>query len=322
MEKKSRRLVAAALLIVLLISCLCGSAGADRVPEKKAWNYIGAMRVWKAKEWISLRAEPHKTSERLAKIPVGDIVYNCVDIKNEKFYKCEYQGQTGYVLKMYVRKAPECEPPVSYAITQKMTMEELVGEGEVVLDWKEYNLSVVAAHEIVKENRKEWEVLRVGAFLDGTPLWGHLEKVEVLGQYNLLKAFIGGVEDDRQVMLFDGGYGLSMLDLLSGKEKWMVTVAKYPMGNGAAVTVDNNGTVYIAGTDGPDPVAISMDGKVLWQSNVNNPGVYNPFEITVEGNTVLVKYESGMTNGYKLVTLDSSGEVLSIRNQRAKTKEE
>ena len=322
MRKNLQRVFAAVLLAAILICCLAGTAGADRIPEKKAWNYVGAMRVKWAKEFVSLRDIPKKTGVRLAKVPVGDVLYNCEIIKDSDWIKCEYEGQTGYVLKAYLQRAPECEPPVSYAITRKMTMEELVGSGEVVLDWKEYNLSVVAAREIVTENRKQWEVLRVGGFLDGTPLWGHEEKVELNGQYNLLKAFIGGVEDDWQVMLFDGGYGLSMLDLLSGKEKWMVTTAKCPMGDGGAVTVDANGTIYIAGTDGPDPIAISMDGKVLWQSNVNNPGVYNPYEITVEGNTVLVKYESGMTNGYKLVTLDQSGEVLSIRNQRDKTKEE
>lgn len=323
--KKGMKRVLAAFLLALIVFSAAVPAGADRIPEKKAWNYLGAMEVKYVKEWVSLREEPHKTSARLAKIPLGDIVYNCVDIKNDKFYKCEYEGQVGYVLKKYLRPAPAYEPPVSSAVTKKMTMEELVGTGEIVLDWKEYNLTVVAAHEVVKNktNGKKWEVLRVGGFLDGEPLWGHEEQVEVKDENKtLLRAFIGGVADDWQVMLFDGGYGLSMLDLLSGKEKWMVTVAKCKMGDGAVSAVDANGTVYIAGSDGPDPVAISMDGHVLWQSNVNNPGVYNPFEITIEGSNILVKYESGMTNGYKLVTLNQTGEVTSIKNQRTKAGED
>lgn len=321
MRKNTKRLLTVFLLVMIALSAVI-SAEADRIPEKKPYNYIGAMRVMYAKEWISLREEPHKTSARLAKIPVGDIVYSCVDINDDKFYKCEYQGQTGYVLKGYLRRAPEFEPPVSSSITKKMTMDELIGTGEIVLDWKEFNLTVVAAHETVTENRKKWEVLRVGGFLDGKPLWGHEEKLEIKQEEtNLLKAFIGGVADDWQVMLFDGGYGLSMLDLLSGKEKWMVTVAKCPMGDGTVTAVDANGTVYIAGSNGPDPAAISMDGHVLWQANVNNPGVYNPFEITVEGSNIFVKYESGMTNGYKLVTLNQTGEVVSIRNQRSKAEE-
>lgn len=318
MKTNLKRVAAAVLLMILVICCTAAPAAADRAIERKPYNYIGAMRVAWVQEWVSLRAEPHKTSERLAKIPLGEVVYNCMDIKNDKFYQCEYKGQTGYVLKKYLRRAYDAEPPASSAVTKKMTMEEVIGSGEVVLEWQEFNMSVVAAHEIVKEKGKKWEVLRIGAFLDGTPLWGHEERVVQSSKYDLLKVFIGGVEDDYQVMLFDGGYGLSMLDLLNGREKWCVTVMNCPMGNGAVYTVDEYGTTYIAGTDGPDPVAISINGNVMWQSNVNNPGVFNPFEITVEGNTIQVKYESGIADGYKLVTMDRNGEVLSIRNQQTK----
>ena len=94
------------------------------------------------------------------------------------------------------------------------------------------------------------------------------------------------------------------------------------MGNAAAVAVDENGTVYLAGTDGPDPVAISLDGRVLWQSSIGNPDVYGPYEITLQNNTVQVKYECGMSNGYKLVTFDNSGTLLSIRNQKIQAENE
>lgn len=35
-------------------------------------------------------------------------------------------------------------------------------------------------------------------------------------------------------------------------------------------------------------------------------------------NMILVKYESGVRVGYKLVTLDYSGQMISVRNQKAK----
>ena len=109
---------------------------------------------------------------------------------------------------------------------------------------------------------------------------------------------------------------LSMLDLLSGKERWCVTTGNCSLGNAAATAVGKDGTVYVAGTDGPDPVAITQDGIVLWRSDVNNPDVYGPYEITVDNDAILVKYESGMTDGYKLVTLDSNGQLISVRNQK------
>ncbi len=308
-------ITAALLALILLVSTL-PAAGADRMPEQKTSRYLGTMRVCFCKEFISLREEPRKTSERLAEIPLGAIVYKCVNFDKEGlFYKCEYEGQEGYVLKKYVRPAPEYEPPDSMALTRKMTMEEVIGNGEVVLDWKDYNMSVVAAYETIREKGKKWEVLRIGCFVNDSPLWGHEERVMMTGQYSMLKVFIGGVEDDWQVMLFDGGWGLSLFDLLSGKERWCLNVSDCWMGNGAAIAVDKNGTTYIAGTDGPDPVAVSMDGQVLWQSEISNEDVFGPYEMTVQKDTIQVKYKSGLKDGYKLVTLDNTGELISIRNQ-------
>ena len=321
MRKRGFRLFAGLLLFVMLFMNAVPGALADRVPQEKPDNYIGAMRVVWCKEWVSLREQPGKTFKRIAEIPLGAIVYSCVDIGNPLFYQCESEGQTGYVLQGYLIPAPECEPPLSASITRKMTMEEVIGDGEVVLDWKDYNMSVVAAREYVTEKRKEWEVLRVGCFINDQPVWGHEERCEVFSQYEMLKVFIGGVEDDWQVMLFDGGYGLSRLDLLSGKEKWCIRTGDCPMGNAAAIAVDDNGTVYLAGTDGPDPVAISLDGRVMWQADVSNPDVYGPYEIMLENNMIQVKYESGMTNGYKLVSFDSAGTLLSIRNQKIQSAE-
>jgi len=314
MKKKIGVLFMAVLLLFI------SSASADRIPEQRTRRYIGAMRVAWCEEWISLREEPSKLSNRLMEIPLGDIVYNCSLVKNnDLFVECEYQGVKGYALKKYLVKAPEYEPLISSAVTRKMTLDEVIGKGRVVLDWKDYNMSVVAAHEYVTENNKRWEVLRVGCFINDQPIWGHEEKLEATGKYDLLKAFIGGVPDDWQVMLFDGGYGLSRFDLLSGKEKWCVRVTDCPMGNASATAVDENGTVYLAGTNGPDPVAISLDGQVLWTSDVQNSAVYGPYEIIAQGGSILVKYKSGMGNGYKLVTFDNTGTVVSIRDQKNDT---
>ena len=126
MEKRKTRFTSALLLFVFLFLSLLPAASADRIPQNKPKNYKGAMRVVWCKEWISLRAEPSKTSERLAEIPLGSIVYSCVDIGDDKFYQCEYEGQTGYALIGYLWPAPECEPPLSASIT--IGKVEAVGE--------------------------------------------------------------------------------------------------------------------------------------------------------------------------------------------------
>ncbi len=307
---------AAAFLVAVLMLLITFSALADREMQEKGYGYIGAMEVVYCKEWVSLREKPSKTSARLAEIPLGAIVYSCRETKNPMFVKCEYEGLTGYVLVGYLKRAPKYEPPLSSAKKKKMTMEELTGSGTVVMDWKDYNMSITAAHEYVKEGKKNWEILRIGCFIDDSPVWGHEEKVEnKKGQYDMLKVFIGGMEDDWKVMLYDSGYGLTMLDLLSGKDRWTVSSAECPLGDAAAVCVDEEGTVYIAGTDGPHPVAVSADGQVLWKAEISDPEIYGPSSITAEDGCVTVEYACGKTDETRTVVIDDEGDVISIDGQ-------
>ena len=110
-----------AVLFALLLTCsLCLSASADRIPEEHNFRYIGAMKVVRCKEYVTLRNVPYKTGKALAKVPLGAIVYNCRTIKEKKsFVYAEYEGLQGYILVQFLDKAPEFEPAVTSAITQK-----------------------------------------------------------------------------------------------------------------------------------------------------------------------------------------------------------
>lgn len=307
-----KRIIAILLLLILVQVSV---ANADRIPRDiRIHDYLGAMRVTWCKEWVSLRAEPRKTSERLMQIPLNEIVYNCKYMKDRRFVQCEYQGITGYVLVKYLRKAPEFEPPYSCGLSRIMTREEVIGTGEVVLDWNRDNASVIAAYETIIEKKKEWEILRIGYFENGEPVWGLEERLRVgyKQKPGKLKVFIGGTPDAPEVMLYDGGYGLSMLDLHSGEEKWNLRVQECYLGDAAVRAVDGNGTCYIAGTDGPDPVAVSQDGEVLWKAAINDPAVYEPYEMTVDSQ-IEVKYRCGSSDSYTLVVLDLSGQIISSR---------
>ena len=287
---RKRIIVFVAVIILLLGAAL---ASADRIPPERSERYIGAMRVVKCNEYVSLREQPYKTTKALARVPLGAIVYNCSTIPQKKsFVYAEYEGISGYILVKYLEKAPEFEPAVTSAITKKMTMEELIGDAEIVLDWKDYNISVVAAHEFITEKGIRTEVLRVGCFIDGEPLWGHVETLQTYNDLTMLRAFIGGTEEDPMVMLYDGGYGLTMMDLLSGSEKWTLNTGTVNLGDAAAVAVnDENGIMYIAGTDGPDPVAITQEGRILWQSRPNDPELTEPCEIILKNDRILVRYK-------------------------------
>ena len=311
------------LLFVLILLLSWSTACADRQTVEKDQYYIGAMRVVRAKSYVSLREAPNKTSKQIAKLDPGTIVYSCS--RNEKefayspyrkqvhmFTRCVYEGQEGYILSSYLEPAPEYEPVETKAKSypEGLTREEIIGSGETVFEWTEFNVSVLAAYELVTENEDEtpWETLRVGCFIDDEPEWGYVEQVQQSGQFRNLTAFIGGTEDEPQVYVYDAEYGLIMLDLIDGKEQWELSKDACPLGDCAVVTAGaNTGILYVAGSDGPDPVAISAEGNVLWRSVIDDPEIYGPTEIILNPNDIEIHYECG-----KAVKLEYNGELISI----------
>lgn len=305
-------------IVLFCLFCFISSS-AERKTVVKDEFYIGAMRVVKCEEYVSLREGPYKTSKQLDMVPLDDIVYYCsYNVKKydyspykaqiPKFIHCEYNGQEGYILKKYLEPAPDCEPIETKAETVLMSHDEIVGGGEIVLEWKEFNVSVLAAYERNTEEDKPWEHLRIGCFIDDEPTWGYIESVEQTSQNSNLKAFMGGTEDEPQVYVYDAEYGLIMLDLMDGEEGWTLTKAACNLGDAAVYTVGaNTGILYVTGSDGPDPVAISAEGSVLWKSEIDDPDVYGPIAIKLNPNDIEVTYESGQT-----VKLEYDGEVISI----------
>ena len=308
------------VLIIALILCFsCSFSDAERKTVEKDKYYLGAMRITNCREYVSLRERPDKTSRVLAKVPLDGIVQNCNNnVKKYKagkykkqynlFIRCEYDGIEGYILKKHLVPAPEAELAETRQENKTMTREEITASGETVLDWKEFNVSVLAAYEVTEDKGEKWETIRVGCFIDDEPAWGYTESVRQAGQSRSLKAFMGGEEEDPQVYVYDSQYGLVMLDLMDGTEMWTLTKDVCPLGDAAVCTVDENtGTMYIAGSDGPAPVAISSEGIIYWRSEIKDPEVYGPKEIRLEGSEISVIYESGKT-----VKLDRDGFVLTV----------
>ena len=54
---------------------------------------------------------------------------------------------------------------------------------------------------------------------------------------------------------------------------------------------------------------------IIAENHNRRQEIYGPYEITAENGNVLVKYESGLENGYKLVTLDGNGKLVSVREE-------
>lgn len=313
------------LFFVLIFCFLCAASTAERKTIVKDQYYIGAMRVVKCDEYVSLREGPYKTSKQLDQVPLGDIVLYCNNNVRKydyspykaqipKFIRCEYNGQQGYILKKFLEPAPECEPVETRGENVVMTREQIIGGGEVVFEWKEFNVSVLAAYERTgEEDDKPWEHVRVGCFIDDEPTWGYIESAEVTGPDSNLRAFMGGTEDEPQVYVYDAEYGLIMLDLMDGTEGWTLSKSTCSLGDAAVYTVGaNTGILYVTGSNGPDPIAISAEGSVLWRSQIDDPDVYGPISIQLNPYDIEIHYQSG-----QVVKMEYDGEVISILDEAA-----
>ena len=312
-----RRIISFLITIILCITCTTASAARKQVVKDQ--YYIGAMRVVNCRDYVSLRATPDKTGTVLAKVPLGSIVLYCSnDVRQyapgnyrkqaELFIRCEFEGQEGYILKKHLERAPEFEPAETMQNNDEMSREEIIGNGEIILDWNEFNVSVVAAYEQVSEGDTTWEYVRVGCFINDIPNWGYTEAVKLINEPIALKAFMGGTEDDPMVYVYDEAYGLTMLDLMDGTEVWTIMKDECSIGDASVITIDDeSGILYVAGTDGPDPVAIDIDGRIMWRSDVGDPEVFEPQEIILNPTDITVTYGSGKT-----VMLEYNGELISV----------
>ena len=317
MRNRMRKIIF--ILIILIICITCSLSLAERKEIVKDQFYLGAMRVVGVNDYVSLRETPDKTSTVLAKVPLDAIVLYCNNnvlkyapgsYKKQArlFIRCEYEGQEGYILKKYLAPAPEFEPAETKQNNDLMTEDEITGNGETVLYWREFNVSVLAAFEEINEKDEIWEYLRIGCFIDEEPIWGYTEAVRKQEKDVHLKAFMGGTEDEPQVYVYDEEYGLSMLDLMDGTEVWTIQKGSCSFGDAAVYTVGaNTGILYIAGSDGPDPIAISSEGNILWRSEIDDPEVYGPTGIILHPNEIEVTYQSG-----KSVLLEYNGELISV----------
>ena len=110
--------------------------------------------------------------------------------------------------------------------------------------------------------------------------------------------------------------GLTMLELWDGTEKWTLTPDKVRLGGGLCTAVGDDGIIYIAGMDGPTPLAVSPNGELLWQARIDDPNVFWPYEIEPRMDDIVVKYGSAEMEGepgsFYEVILDMAGNVQSI----------
>ena len=103
-------------------------------------------------------------------------------------------------------------------------------------------------------------------------------------------------------------FGLSSaVDFYDGEFIWQLSES---LGGSICHTVAEDGTIYIAGFEGPDPVAISVDGELLWRSFVDNDDIYWSYLLEITEDGILCSYDSGDDTQYYAVLIGNDGSVL------------
>ena len=273
------------MLLVLLVIALCIPAGA--LAET-------AMRIVNCQDWVSLRSAPNTQAKRLAQIPLGAYVTGEYDYDSD-FSPCSYEGVSGYILNEYL------EEPALYAQVGSFT----------VLGERSYSDS--------------GEVMEITCLdSSGSEAWKRVFQSPYQTELNCTDAFVAGTAEAPMVLVHVSGVGLTALDPETGSDLWTLGDDVVNLGGSLSCAVGEDGTAYIGGYYGPDPVAISVDGELLWQSSsVYGEGDGYPldfawlYKLELGPDGLLATYDLGMDDqgtecgGEVLFGLD--GEMLSYR---------
>lgn len=280
------------LILIIAAMLLLGCAQAQTPTQ---------MRIVNCEEWVSLRAEPDSNAQRFAQVPLDATVRGFYQSDGD-FSQCEYQGQVGYILNRYLQSG-EDGANVNRLDGSEPSFELKLSEGAVYA-WRGYG--------------DVSETLYLARFDEtGELIWDYA--TETLGTTELesLSAFVNENGALPMVMVYNSYYGLVALNAQSGEESWTLRCAEISLGGGIKFNVGEDGSMYIGGYYGPDPVAISADGEVMYQcsslhedAQQGETKFYWMYEIEVlsEGG-LIVHYENG--DEPVKATFDTNGNMIS-----------
>ena len=285
---------------------------------------LGTLRVTGCDDWVSLRKKASASSDRLCKVPAGALVTECEEADNG-FISCAYSGKRGYILAEYLEKADaeaqqamHTAPAAGGASDMPVLIEsvtageempaiaedglfsyvDMASGGRVELDGNVGTGDNACYLFAVRKTEKDRETLYIGGYdLNYRPVWGKTMTAPADPEGQVLSVFIGGTEEKPILYLYRAGEGLLAADPLTGGTLWVLPSRKVDLGISVCQATDSDGTLYIAGKNGPDPVAVNAQGGVLWLSDTGAPEVYGPYRITVTENGITTDYESTDTAG-------------------------
>ena len=256
----------------------------------------GSMYVVKCNEWVSLRETPSKNADRLRKVPLGAKVSHCVKF-DKKWTYCKYDGKYGFVLSEYLSKSAPAKAkedkktaaPSTEPVQGAEAADDQVEEGPkeaVVGTLGGYSLGVTRSYQ------NDGESAEIKLYKGSEIAWTRNVSVPYATELDGICAFLGGTEADPRVMIYAEDK-LEAFSCATGESIW--TLNRH-LGASCTYAVAQDGTMYIGGYYGPDPVAISVDGAELWSAD--SKGAYWLYKLELAENGLVATY-SVSANDYE-----------------------
>ena len=101
-------------------------------------------------------------------------------------------------------------------------------------------------------------------------------------------------------------------DAATGRTLWTLPTSDVNLGASISYAIDGYGTMYIGGYYGPDPVAVSREGEVLWQANTGREDIYWLYKIELDANDGVIGTYDAIGDGSGRVCFGWNGEVAWI----------
>ena len=159
------------------------------------------------------------------------------------------------------RDAPSPEPEIPETVVEEIP-EDLAGE-TVLDEWVgDLHIKAVRLRDDVSE---KLQILCED--VSGKEIWHYETAVDEATELDSTAAFLGGMDQSSLVMVFNAKEGLTALFLDSGEPLWTISNEELQLSGSISYAAALDGTIYVGGYYGPDPIAIAIDGKVQWRAD-------------------------------------------------------
>ena len=200
----------------------------------------------------------------------------------------------------------ENAPVTSYAdaseyIDDAVILDEVVGDVRVI------------GRQIYQQDCEYLMV--VGLDAEGKELWKTETTTDSITELMQTDVFIGGTAKKPLVMMYNACRGLSAINPANGKVKWTVYKRDVNLGGSISHVVDDKGVCYIGGYYGPDPVAISAKGKILWQASSGSVEATWLYRMDLSDEGIACAYGKMAGEDYGTIIYDFNGNVVSVVNE-------